>query len=183
MSGSTGSNIWIEHSKLGAWMDGPMDSLKFSGMRIRDTTADGINFHGGVTNSTVTNSDIRNTGDDGIATWADASIGVEALGRAVLGPGVDDVGAGGGVVHRLDVERLLAEPTAGVTGLDLVVVGRQNLGELRGPQGIARVVESREVMRVGEQRRRRVGIDDRHRHAPTVGGAGQVVDRKSTRLN
>ena len=36
-------------------------------MRIRDTTADGINFHGGVTNSTVTNSDIRNTGDDGIA--------------------------------------------------------------------------------------------------------------------
>jgi parallel beta-helix repeat protein len=59
-------------------MDGPMDSLKFSGMRIRDTTADGINFHGGVTNSTVTNSDIRNTGDDGIATWADSSIGADA---------------------------------------------------------------------------------------------------------
>src|SRR6202034_1262862 len=64
--------------KVGAWMDGPMDSLKFSGMRIRDTTADGINFHGGVTNSTVTNSDIRNTGDDGIATWADSSIGADA---------------------------------------------------------------------------------------------------------
>ena len=47
-------------------------------MRIRDTTADGINFHGGVTNSTVTNSDIRNTGDDGIATWADSSIGADA---------------------------------------------------------------------------------------------------------
>ena len=78
MSDSTVSNIWIEHMKVGAWMDGPMDSLKFSGMRIRDTTADGINFHGGVTNSTVTNSDIRNTGDDGIATWADASIGADA---------------------------------------------------------------------------------------------------------
>jgi hypothetical protein len=78
MSNSTVSNIWIEHMKVGAWMDGPMDSLKFSGMRIRDTTADGINFHGGVTNSTVTNSDIRNTGDDGIATWADASIGADA---------------------------------------------------------------------------------------------------------
>jgi hypothetical protein len=78
MSNSTVSNIWIEHDKVGAWMDGPMDSLKFSGMRIRDTTADGINFHGGVTNSTVTNSDIRNTGDDGIATWADASIGADA---------------------------------------------------------------------------------------------------------
>ena len=78
MSNSTVSNIWIEHMKVGAWMDGPMDSLKFAGLRIRDTTADGINFHGGVTNSTVTNSDIRNTGDDGIATWADSSIGADA---------------------------------------------------------------------------------------------------------
>jgi hypothetical protein len=78
MSSSTVSNIWIEHDKVGAWMDGPMNGLTFSGMRIRDTTADGINFHGGVTNSTVTNSDIRNTGDDGIATWADASIGADA---------------------------------------------------------------------------------------------------------
>jgi F5/8 type C domain/Pectate lyase superfamily protein/Abnormal spindle-like microcephaly-assoc'd, ASPM-SPD-2-Hydin len=78
MSNSTVSNIWIEHMKVGAWMDGPMDGLTFSGMRIRDTTADGINFHGGVTNSTVTNSDIRNTGDDGIATWADSSIGADA---------------------------------------------------------------------------------------------------------
>ncbi|MGH1553670.1 hypothetical protein ACRAWF_21915 [Streptomyces sp. L7] len=38
-----------------------MDGLTFTGMRIRDTTADGINFHGGVTDSKVTNSDIRNT--------------------------------------------------------------------------------------------------------------------------
>ncbi|MEO6704183.1 MAG: choice-of-anchor D domain-containing protein, partial [Jatrophihabitantaceae bacterium] len=52
--------------------------LTLSGLRIRDTTADGINFHGGVTNSTITNNDIRNTGDDGIATWADAGIGADA---------------------------------------------------------------------------------------------------------
>jgi hypothetical protein len=78
MSSSTVSNIWIEHMKVGAWMDGPMDKLTFSGMRIRDTTADGINFHGGVTDSTVTGSDIRNTGDDGIATWADSGIGADA---------------------------------------------------------------------------------------------------------
>ncbi len=78
MSSSTVSNIWIEHMKVGAWLDGPMNGLTFSGMRIRNTTADGINFHGGVTNSTVTNSDIRNTGDDGIATWADSSIGADA---------------------------------------------------------------------------------------------------------
>jgi parallel beta-helix repeat protein len=78
MSNSTVSNIWIEHDKVGAWMDGPMDKLTFSGMRIRDTTADGVNFHGGVTNSTVTNSDVRNTGDDGIATWADSGLGADA---------------------------------------------------------------------------------------------------------
>src|SRR5246127_4305864 len=78
MSNSTVSNIWIEHMKVGAWMDGPMTGLTFSGMRIRDTTADGINLHGGVTNSTVTDSDVRNTGDDGIALWADSSIGADS---------------------------------------------------------------------------------------------------------
>ncbi|MFD8814434.1 glycosyl hydrolase family 28-related protein, partial [Streptomyces sp. NPDC059627] len=78
LSNSTVANLWIDHMKVGAWMDGPMDGLTFSGMRIRDTTADGINFHGAVTNSKVTNSDIRNTGDDGIATWADSAIGADA---------------------------------------------------------------------------------------------------------
>ncbi|MBS2961994.1 choice-of-anchor D domain-containing protein [Actinocrinis puniceicyclus] len=78
MSSSSVSNVWIEHMKVGAWMDGPMNGLTFSGMRIRDTTADGVNFHGGVTGSTVTNSDLRNTGDDGIATWADSAIGADA---------------------------------------------------------------------------------------------------------
>ncbi|MEU6406492.1 choice-of-anchor D domain-containing protein [Streptomyces sp. NPDC046985] len=79
MSNSSASNLWIEHDKVGAWMDGPMDKLTFSGLRIRDTTADGVNFHGGVTNSTVTNSDVRNTGDDGIATWAHSAIGADAF--------------------------------------------------------------------------------------------------------
>ncbi|MFG2965982.1 choice-of-anchor D domain-containing protein [Streptomyces sp. NPDC048288] len=78
MSNSTVSSVWIDHMKVGAWMDGPMDGLTFSGVRIRDTTADGINFHGAVTNSKVTDSDIRNTGDDGIATWADSGIGADA---------------------------------------------------------------------------------------------------------
>ncbi|HWG24370.1 discoidin domain-containing protein, partial [Actinospica sp.] len=55
-----------------------MTNLTFSGMRIRDTTADGINLHGGVTSSTITNNDIRNTGDDGIALWADSGIGADS---------------------------------------------------------------------------------------------------------
>jgi len=73
LSNSTVDRVWIEHEKVGAWMDGPMDSLVFTGMRIRDTTADGVNFHKGVTNSKVTNSDLRNLGDDGLATWADTT--------------------------------------------------------------------------------------------------------------
>src|SRR3954453_8743004 len=57
-------------------MDGPMDGLVFAGMRIRDITADGINFHDGVTNSKVTTSDIRNAGDDGLAAWAETNADV-----------------------------------------------------------------------------------------------------------
>jgi hypothetical protein len=76
---STFDHIWIEHEKVGAWLDGPFDGTTLSYMRIRDTTADGVNFHGGVTHSTVTNSDIRNTGDDGLATWADTSEGADAF--------------------------------------------------------------------------------------------------------
>jgi hypothetical protein len=73
LANSSVSNLWIEHVKVGAWMDGPFDGLTFSGMRIRNTTADGVNFHNGITNSTVTQSDLRNLGDDGLATWAETN--------------------------------------------------------------------------------------------------------------
>ncbi|MFC7275708.1 choice-of-anchor D domain-containing protein [Paractinoplanes rhizophilus] len=72
MSNSTVERLWIEHLKVGAWMDGPMNNLVLTGLRIRNVTADGVNFHKGVTNSKVTNSDLRNTGDDGLATWSEA---------------------------------------------------------------------------------------------------------------
>ncbi|HWB34966.1 MAG TPA: choice-of-anchor D domain-containing protein, partial [Rugosimonospora sp.] len=78
LSNSTVDRVWIEHMKVGAWMDGPMTNLVFSGMRIRDVTADGVNFHGAVTGSKVTNSDLRNLGDDGLATWADQAIGADS---------------------------------------------------------------------------------------------------------
>jgi hypothetical protein len=73
LANSTVSDIWIEHTKVGAWMDGPFDGLTFTRMRIRDQTADGINFHDGITHSTVTQSDLRNLGDDGLATWSDTN--------------------------------------------------------------------------------------------------------------
>ena len=71
LNDSTVSNVWLQHTKVGLWLDGPFDNLKISDVRILDQTADGINFHDGVTNSSVTNSFVRNTGDDGLAMWSE----------------------------------------------------------------------------------------------------------------
>ncbi|WP_405939687.1 discoidin domain-containing protein [Streptomyces sp. NBC_00726] len=71
LSDSTVDNVWMQHTKCGAWMDGPMDNFTIKNSRILDQTADGVNFHYGVTNSTVTNTFVRNTGDDGLAMWAE----------------------------------------------------------------------------------------------------------------
>ncbi|MEV4753709.1 discoidin domain-containing protein [Micromonospora sp. NPDC049559] len=70
MSNSVVDNVWLQHTKVGAWMDGPMDNFTIRNSRILDQTADGVNFHWGVTNSTVTNTFVRNTGDDALAMWA-----------------------------------------------------------------------------------------------------------------
>ena len=70
MSGSTITNVWIEHFKVGAWMFGPATNLRFTRVRMRDTNADGINFNGGFTNSHVTQSHFRNNGDDSLAMWS-----------------------------------------------------------------------------------------------------------------
>ncbi|MEV0808379.1 discoidin domain-containing protein [Micromonospora sp. NPDC050200] len=70
LSNSVVDNVWMQHTKVGAWMDGPMDNLTIRNSRILDQTADGVNFHWGVTNSTVTNTFVRNTGDDALAMWA-----------------------------------------------------------------------------------------------------------------
>ncbi|QMU70934.1 discoidin domain-containing protein [Streptacidiphilus sp. P02-A3a] len=69
-SNSSFSNMWIQNTKVGAWIVGPSTNLTLTNMRIQDTTADGINFDGGVTDSTVSNSFLRNTQDDGLAIWS-----------------------------------------------------------------------------------------------------------------
>ncbi|MFJ5849778.1 right-handed parallel beta-helix repeat-containing protein [Streptomyces sp. NPDC092903] len=74
------SNVWIEHANVATWVGrdysnipelwGPGDGVEFTGMRIRNTYADGINFTNGTRNSSVTDSSFRNTGDDSLAVWA-----------------------------------------------------------------------------------------------------------------
>jgi hypothetical protein len=83
------SNVWIEHVNVGAWVGrdytdtpaywNPADGLQFTGMRIRDTYADGINFSNGTRNSRVFNSSFRNTGDDSLAVWANPFVKDQAV--------------------------------------------------------------------------------------------------------
>jgi hypothetical protein len=83
------SNVWIEHTNVGAWVGrdysdtpaywNPGDGLEFSGMRIRDTFADGINFSNGTRNSRVFNSSFRTTGDDSLAVWANQFVKDQAV--------------------------------------------------------------------------------------------------------
>ena len=49
------------------------DSLLVVGDSIRDQTVDGINFHDGITNATVEQTTVRNTGDDWLAMWSDTN--------------------------------------------------------------------------------------------------------------
>src|SRR5579875_1150144 len=70
LNNSTISNVWIEHTKVGMWFDGPFSGLTITNSRIDSTLADGINFHEGISNSTVTQTIIRGTGDDGLAMWS-----------------------------------------------------------------------------------------------------------------
>jgi hypothetical protein len=71
LSNSTIDGLYIQHTKVGIWLDGPMTNLKISNNVIVDQIADGINFHTGVTNSIASNNFIRNTGDDGMAMWSE----------------------------------------------------------------------------------------------------------------
>ncbi|MGW0786561.1 CARDB domain-containing protein [Streptomyces sp. NPDC002913] len=74
------TDVWLEHANVGVWVGrdydnipdlwGPAQGVEFTGMRIRNTYADGINFANGTRDSTVFNSSLRNTGDDALAVWS-----------------------------------------------------------------------------------------------------------------
>ncbi|MEU7879552.1 glycosyl hydrolase family 28-related protein [Microbispora bryophytorum] len=71
MSDSTIDGLYIRHTKVGMWFDGPMRNLKITNNVIVDQIADGLNFHTGVTGSVVSNNFFRNTGDDALAMWSE----------------------------------------------------------------------------------------------------------------
>lgn len=65
---STISRIWIEHTKIGVWVENSQN-LVVEGCRFRNTIADGINFCVGMNGSTIKNCTTRGTGDDCFAMW------------------------------------------------------------------------------------------------------------------
>ncbi|MEO6713863.1 MAG: glycosyl hydrolase family 28-related protein, partial [Mycobacteriales bacterium] len=71
MSNSSVDNLYIHHTKVGLWFDGPMTNTQVTNNIVVDQIADGINFRRGVTSSSATNNFFRNTGDDAMAMWSD----------------------------------------------------------------------------------------------------------------
>jgi len=77
--GSTLQHIRIDHVKTGIWVTEKelaggatlaTDGLYVAGLQIRNTFADGINFSTGTSHSMAEQSQLRNTGDDSLAMWA-----------------------------------------------------------------------------------------------------------------
>jgi hypothetical protein len=67
-TGSTISNIWVEHTKTGAWIVNSQ-GLVVNSCRFRNTIADGINLCVGMRSTIVTNCTARGTGDDCFPIW------------------------------------------------------------------------------------------------------------------
>ena len=67
-TGSSITRIWVEHTKVGAWLLNS-SGLLINGCRFRDTIADGCNIDIGMKSTTVTNCTTRGTGDDCFAVW------------------------------------------------------------------------------------------------------------------
>ncbi len=72
-TGSVIKNVWIQHTKVGLWISAPTDGLTAGDLRIRNTFADGVNLHGAVRNTVISNSSLRGTGDDALAMWSDGA--------------------------------------------------------------------------------------------------------------
>ncbi|WBB68017.1 glycosyl hydrolase family 28-related protein [Micromonospora sp. WMMD812] len=73
MSDSTIDGLHIRHTKVGLWFDGPMRNVRVTNNIVVDQIADALNFHTGVTDSLVAHNFVRNTGDDGLAMWSEAT--------------------------------------------------------------------------------------------------------------
>ncbi|MGW1466986.1 CBM35 domain-containing protein [Streptomyces sp. NPDC002308] len=118
-NGSSLTNLWIEHTKVGLWIDAPTNGLYAAGLRIRDTFADGVNLHKGTTGTEVSHSSIRNTGDDGLAMFSEGQAVSNSAFRfdtVQLPLLANAVGIYGGNANRVE-DNLLADTVTGSSGI------------------------------------------------------------------
>ncbi|MFJ4837665.1 carbohydrate-binding protein [Streptomyces sp. NPDC088746] len=118
-NGSTLTNLWIQHTKVGLWIDAPTTGLYASGLRIRDTFADGVNLHKGTKATEVSHSSVRNTGDDGLAMFSEAQAVTDSVFRfntVQLPMLANTVGIYGGHGNRVE-DNLLADTVTGSSGI------------------------------------------------------------------
>ncbi|SHK67311.1 Pectate lyase superfamily protein [Actinacidiphila paucisporea] len=112
LSDSTIDGLYIQHTKVGMWFDGPMSNLRITDNVIVDQIADGINFHTGVTHSAIAGNFLRNTGDDALAMWsektedADNTIDHNTVQTPVLANGIAVYGGSDNTVSA----NLIADP-------------------------------------------------------------------------
>ncbi|MBM9509067.1 discoidin domain-containing protein [Actinacidiphila acididurans] len=69
-TGSTVDGLWIQDTNVGFWLRFGNTNLTVKNSVVLSTDADGLNFNGNGSNSTVTNNFLRNTGDDALALWS-----------------------------------------------------------------------------------------------------------------
>ncbi len=149
-SNSNISNVWIQNEKTGIWDYGPATGLTVNAVRIQDTTADGINLNAGagaVTNSTVENSFLRNTGDDSIALWSEsaADTGDTVTQNTVDSPGLaNNIGIYGGGSGDEITNNLLQDTVQFGGGIEIA----QNFGSVAFSGTLT--VSGNELVRTGQ---------------------------------
>jgi hypothetical protein len=149
-SSSSISDVWIQNEKVGIWVDGPTTGLTINSVRIQDTTADGINLDGldgTVTNTTVENSFLRNTGDDSIALYSqnDADSNDTITQNTVDSPGLaNNIGIYGGGSGDEITNNLLQDTVQYGGGIEL----SQNYGSIAFSGTLT--ISGNELVRTGQ---------------------------------
>ncbi|MEV4314151.1 discoidin domain-containing protein [Actinocrispum sp. NPDC049592] len=132
-NGSVVSGLWIQNTKCGLWlMNGASSNLTIENNRILDTQADGVNFDGNVTSSTIRNNYLRNNGDDGLALWSNgiADSGITIANNTVVQPNLaNGIAVYGG--SNITVSGNLVQDTNALGG-GIVIANRFNSVPLSG---------------------------------------------------
>ena len=120
-TGSMFQNLWFEHTKVGMWIDSGTNGLYATGLRIRDTFADGVNLHANVQNTWLDQSVLRNTGDDALAMFSEGAAVINSayLYDTVQSPVLaNGVGIYGGTGNRADYN-VIQDTVVGSAGITI----------------------------------------------------------------